>query len=177
MKKIKTVWVIDRASRRATDEVQTPWVLDREGVATIKFDGTSCMVEGGRLFRRFDAKKGKTPPEGWRPCEDEADPVTGHWPGWVEVDSEDPACKWHVEAMRDDLPDGTFELVGPKIQGNPHGLDRHELWRHGSVEVEVERTKEAILAWLEANVCEGLVFHHPNGSMAKIRRKDFGLKW
>jgi hypothetical protein len=176
MKKIKTVFVIDRATHRATDVVQVPWVLAGKGVATIKFDGSSSMVENGKLFRRFDAKHGKTPPANFRPAQDAADPTTGHWPGWVPV-GDDPSDKFHREAFVEGLEDGTFELVGPKVQSNPHKLAKHELWRHGSVVVEVERTPEGILRWLTENEHEGLVFHHPNGEMAKVRRKDFGIKW
>lgn len=50
--------------RRVRDEVVpgAEWVLAGEGVATRKWDGTSCLVRGGRLYRRYDAKKGRTPP-------------------------------------------------------------------------------------------------------------------
>lgn len=177
MQKMKTVFVIDRSTHRATDDVQIDWVLNGEGRATIKFDGTSCMIRDGKLFRRYDAKNGKSPPEGAIPCEPAPDPKTGHWPHWVEVEIADPASRWHVEAFDGEFEDGTYELVGPKIQGNRYGLDRHELWRHGSVEVEVERTRDALLAWLLENEHEGLVFHHPDGRMAKVRRKDFGIRW
>ena len=177
MKKMKTVWAISREKPRvATDIVQEPWVLAGEGVATIKYDGTSCLIEGGRLFRRYDAKKGRAP-EGWVPCEPAPDPVTHHWPGWLPVDAADPACKWHVEAFTEGLEDGTYELVGPKVQGDRYGLARHELWKHGREAVEVERTREALIDWLSTHDHEGLVFHHPDGRMAKLRRKDFGLKW
>jgi hypothetical protein len=71
----------------------------------------------------------------------------------------------------------TFELVGPRIQGNTLGLDRHMLLRHGCETVEVERSFAAIKDWLSNNRVEGLVFHHPDGRMAKIRRKDFGFEW
>jgi hypothetical protein len=177
MKKMQTVYVIDRTTHRATDQVQVQWVVDGEGTATIKHDGTSCAIIGGVLHRRFDAKHGKTAPEGWVACEDTPDPVTGHWPGWLPVVDGDPATKWHQEAFDADLPDGTYELVGPKVQSNRYGLDRHQLWLHGSVVVEVERTIEALVSWLETHDEEGLVFHHPNGAMAKLRRKDFGLSW
>jgi hypothetical protein len=93
------------------------------------------------------------------------------------VGASDPATKWHRQAFDADLPDGTYELVGPKVQSNRYGLDTHQLWRHGSVIVEVERTREALIEWLATHDEEGLVFHHPDGSMAKIRRKDFGLRW
>jgi hypothetical protein len=177
MKKMKTVFAIDRETRCATDVVQEQWVMDGEGVATIKHDGTSCAIIDGVLHRRFDAKHGKTPPNGWIACEDAPDPVTGHWPGWLAVEDHDPSTKWHREAFDANLPDGTYELVGPKVQSNRYGLDRHELWRHGSVVVEVTRTREALLEWLTRHEEEGLVFHHPDGRLAKLRRKDFDLNW
>ena len=41
------------------------WVAAGEGKATRKWDGTCCMVRDGVLFKRYDAKAGKTPPA-WR---------------------------------------------------------------------------------------------------------------
>lgn len=40
------------------------WVLDGEGVPTVKYDGSCCAVIEGKLYKRYDAKKGKNPPEG-----------------------------------------------------------------------------------------------------------------
>ena len=177
MKKMKTVFVIDRAVHRATDVVQEQWVTDGEGIATLKWDGSSCLIEGGRLFKRYDAKPGRTIPAGFMPCEDEPDAVTGHHPGWVPVEEGDRACKYHLEAFDASLPDGTYELLGPKVQGNKYGFERHRLVRHGADAVEVERTLEGIIAWLRTHEHEGLVFHHPDGRLAKVRRKDFGIRW
>lgn len=177
MKKMKTVFVIDRTIHRASDEVQEHWVLDGEGIATVKHDGTSCLVEDGRLYRRYDARRGRQLPEGFRPCEDAPDEVTGHWPGWVPVSDANPADRYHVEALVEGLDDGTYELVGPKVQGNRYRLQTHELRRHGSIVVEVERTHGGIRQWLLDNDEEGLVFHHEDGRMAKVRRKDFGIDW
>lgn len=178
MKKIKTVFVIDREVNRATEVVQENWVLEGEGVATIKFDGTSCLVQDGMLYKRFDAKHGKTPPEGFIPAEPAPDNHTGHWPGWVAIREDAPEDKWHREAFASGtFEDGTYELIGPKVQRNKYNKARHELVRHGSVVVDVERTREALINWLEDNEHEGLVFHHADGRMAKLRRKDFGIRW
>ena len=57
----------------------------KNGIATVKIDGCCCAIINGELYKRYDAKKGKSPPEGAIPC-DEPDPVTGHWPHWVKVD-------------------------------------------------------------------------------------------
>jgi hypothetical protein len=40
----------------------------------------------------------------------------------------------------------------------------------------VNRSFEALKKYLELNDMEGIVFHHPDGRMAKIRKTDFGIK-
>lgn len=174
------------------------WVLHGEGVATVKFDGSCCLIRDGKLYKRFDRKlskhasqlrkKGqqgpwkledfKDCPEGWEPCEKDPNQYTGHWPGWLPVGN-GPEDQYHREAFENGhhFGDGTYELVGPKVQRNLYKLARHELWRHGSEEVNVPRNFEGVREWLSEHSLEGLVFHHPDGRKAKIRRKDFGLSW
>ena len=38
-------------------------------------------------------------------------------------------------------------------------------------------TFDGLHRWLCAHPVEGLVFHHPDGRMAKIKRRDYGLSW
>lgn len=157
------------------------WVLAGEGEATRKWDGTCAKVEDGKLYKRYDVKKGKTPPEGWQAAQ-EPDPVTGHWPGWIAV-GEGPDDKWFREAWEFDrqtssniLPDGTYELCGPKVQGNPESFQSHVLVPHGIEKVQAPRTFEKLKAWFAEQNIEGVVWHHPDGRMVKIKAKDFGLK-
>ncbi|WP_221089927.1 RNA ligase 1 family protein [Deinococcus aquaedulcis] len=163
--------------RRVRDEVVpgAEWVLAGEGVATRKWDGTSCLVRAGRLYRRYDAKKGRTPPPDFEPAQP-PDPVTGHHPGWVPV-GEGPDDAHHREAWAagGPLPDGTYELLGPKVQGNPEGLSSHTLVRHGeAVLPDVPRDFAGLRAYLEVRPdMEGVVWHHPDGRMVKLKRKDF----
>ena len=159
------------------------WVGAGEGVATVKLDGTACMVEGGQLLARFDAKKGKTPPSGFRPCQPEPDPITGHFPGWVPV-TDNPAFKHHVAAFERSkasggLSDGTYELIGPHFQGNPYKIEEDRLERHGAIVVESsDRTFEGLRALVASlQPAEGVVFHHPDGRMAKLTAEEFGLPW
>jgi len=167
------------------------WVLAGEGVATRKRDGAACMVKEGRLYKRYDAKRDRKtgaykaiPPEALS-C-DEPDPVTGHWPNWVPVDGANPTDKYHVYALSaaiDEsglLADGTYELCGPAINGNPEGLLRHVFYRHGAEDLEflgVPRTFNGLHDFLWPSGMEGIVFHHPDGRMCKIRRRDFGFEW
>lgn len=156
------------------------WVVAGEGIATQKFDGTCCMVRDGKLYRRYDAKRGKTPPEGFEPSQD-YDAVTGHMPGWILV-GDGPEDKWHREAFSywPDAPDGTYELCGPKIQGNPEGYQHHQLIPHGlpqaSLVADAPRNFEGLRSYLSSKNIEGIVWHHADGRMVKIKTKDFGLK-
>lgn len=113
---------------------------------------------------------------------------TGVWPGWVPVNALEPSDTWHIEAYGNlietkTMADGTYELVGPKVQSNPYKLDKHELWKHGVDPVyfsnDIPMTFDRIRAFLtDPDVCvEGLVWYHSDGRMAKIKRRDFGLSW
>jgi len=151
MKKIISLFQRNyEGDRLVRDEVVpgAEWVLAGEGEATRKFDGTCCMIRGGVLFKRYDAKKGKTPPAGFEAAQ-EADPITGHHPGWVPVGDE-PDSRFHREAMHPALADGTYELVGPKIQGNPDGFNAHTLIPHGEMKLpDAPRTFSELKAYLE----------------------------
>ena len=150
------------------------WVVSGEGVATQKLDGTCCMIRGGKLYKRFDAKHGKTPPAGFVAAQD-PDPVTGHWPGWIAV-GPGPEDRYHREAFCN-MGDGTYELIGPKIQGNPEGVSEHVLIPHGSIVLEdAPRDFDGLKAYLDGRDIEGIVWHHPDGRMVKIKGKDFGFK-
>jgi hypothetical protein len=183
VKKIPCLFLRDFADRRRPVLLRdvTPgceWVLAGEGRASRKIDGTACLIRGGLLFTRYDAKKGKAPPPGWEACEPEPDPKTGHWPGWVPV-TDAPEFKYHREALaRLAAPaDGTYELIGPKVNGGHEGVPDHVLVPHGASIVSPPRTWDGLRDWLTANPVEGVVFAHPDGRMAKIRRDDYGLPW
>lgn len=153
------------------------WVQAGEGQATRKYDGTCCMVKEGVLYRRYDAKNGKEPPKGFIPAQD-PDPLTGHWPGWLQCEPTNPNDRWFIEAFESSPPkmDGTYELIGPKIQGNPEKFDTHYLIQHGVEKLDAPRTFNEIKEWFKGKDIEGIVWHHPDGRMVKIKKKDFGLK-
>ena len=154
------------------------WVLAGEGTPTRKFDGSCCMVKDSVLYKRYDAKKGKTPPAGFIPAQD-PDPVSGHWPGWLKV-GDGPEDKWFryaFDAMIDTQKDGTYEACGPHFQGNPEDQPTDLLIRHGQVEMlDVPRTFDGIREYLAGRDIEGIVFHHPDGRMAKVKKRDYGMK-
>lgn len=161
------------------------WVLNGEGTASRKWDGTACAVLGGVLYKRLDAKCGKAAPVGAIPCQPLPDATTGHWPHWVRVSADKPEDKWHVEAWFDGFghtgsgfDNGTYELCGPAIGANAEGLTAHELIKHGDHPLELApRDFVGLQVYLTENRIEGLVFLHPDGRRCKIRRDDFGLDW
>jgi hypothetical protein len=180
MQKIPTMFERDWAGdkSRVLDVIHPgcEWVAAGEGVATRKIDGTCCMVRDGKLYKRREIRDGELIPEGFEHVE--ADAETGKVIGWVPV-GDGPEDRWHRQAFFNE-DDGTYELVGPKIQGNPEKLPSHMLVHHGVncglfVE-EPPRTFEGLREWLKGRDIEGIVFHHPDGRRAKIKKRDFGLK-
>jgi len=156
------------------------WVFDKGVIATRKWDGTSCAIINGELYKRYDVKKGKSVPDNAIPCQD-PDEITGHWPHWVKCNRNDNSNKWHFEAFDimsiDDKIEGTYELLGPKIQGNPEKFTHHVLVEHGGVVFnEKPIFFSDIESILEQSDIEGIVYHHPDGRMCKIRKSDFGIK-
>jgi hypothetical protein len=183
MKKISTVFKKDPNNLgRVINEVnpENQWVIDGEGIAYRKYDGTACAIIDGKLYKRFDLKPGRSLPDNAIPC-CEPDETTGHHPHWVPCVSGNPEDRWHWEAYHhmDFKSDGTYELVGPKINGNKDDLVNHKLVDHqsGYIALNAPRSFDGLKEWLSERNIEGVVFHHPDGRMAKIRRKDFGLKW
>lgn len=183
MQKIPTMFVRDEQNRsRVLDEIAPgcEWVAAGEGIATGKIDGTSCMVRAGKLFKRREIKGSQQAPEGFEVAG--YDPETAKTVGWVAVSDTDPEDAWHREAFRsaEFWDDGTYELIGPKVQGNPEGVHRHRLVRHGhglaGELAAVPRDFNGLKELLFRLDIEGIVFHHSDGRRAKIKARDFGFK-
>ena len=178
MKKIPTIFVRNPENMKELLDEHHPdcgWVFAGEGVATRKYDGTCCKVENGVFWKRREVKPGKPiPPEF---VEEQFDNNTGKRVGWMPVDCGNKQDKWHCEAF-DNQPDGTYELCGPKVQGNPEKLDKHILVSHADAFVfeHCPTEYEELKQWLCLCPGEGVVWHHPDGRMAKIKKRDFGLK-
>lgn len=171
---------------------------------TGKVDGSCCMVKDGKLLKRRDLKDDREEPEGWT----ETSPVDkrGHRIGFMEADHE---CedKWHLDTMNEDkteirvmaFNDGkvsietrpieelngmTVELVGPKVQGNPHKLKEHCVIPHGLFSLtgypedfDLSRFREWFRYDPVTKYFEGIVIHFDNGSSFKIHRHHLNMKW
>lgn len=183
MKKIPSLFMRNYDGDRLVRDEIVPgceWVAKGEGIATRKFDGTCCMVREGILFKRYELKKGHKAPEGFEPAQD-ADPTTGDQPGWVPVGN-GPEDQHHREGFLNaiggklTMEDGTYELVGPKVQRNFERLAAHTLVKHGRshLPLSTPRTFEGLKHYLGGHIeLEGVVWHHPDGRMVKIKRRDF----
>lgn len=152
------------------------WVRDGEGIPTRKYDGTCVMLDDdGTWWARREVKPGKLSPPRWRfVAEDKA---TGKCVGWEPVEQSSFA-KAFAQTERAGFQPGTYELVGPKVNGNPEGFETHALVRHADAEPldphvrDYESIRDYCLR-LHAEGIEGIVWHHPDGQMAKIKGRDF----
>ena len=182
----KTVSLFQRnydGDRLVRDELVpgAEWVAAGEGVATRKYDGTCCLWREGKLWKRHEMKANKLPPPGFVMAQ-EPDPVTGDVPGWAPV-GEGPEDARHREGLAHHISyapmeDGTYELCGPKVQGNPERKPVHMLIQHSKADVldDAPRDWTGLRSYLANKDIEGIVWHHPDGRMVKIKGKDFGMK-
>lgn len=158
------------------------WVFAGEGAATEKLDGTNIRVtvRAGRVVR---VEKRRNPSK--------LQKQQGVIDGWyVEASDTGSDDKWIQEAVRGTdvtaWPDGEHpaEAIGPHVQGNELGLEKHlcvpfnlEIPVYGDLPRDYAGLR-ARLPTLESlyspgHLSEGIVFHHPDGRRAKIKRKDF----
>ena len=161
------------------------WVFEGDGAPTEKLDGTNIRLtlRSGNVVR---VEKRRNPTK--------LQKKQGIIDGWyIDADESSPEDRWLYEAVRNtdvkDWPDGehSCEALGPKIQGNPLGLAEHRCVPF-NLEIPVysvpERGFDQLKQLLDAleskfapgHLAEGLVFHHPDGRRAKIKRKDFDYR-
>ena len=183
MRKIPTIFERDgnKLTRKRTKGCE--WVFKGEGCATEKLDGTNVRltVRAGVIVR---VEKRRNPTRQQK----EAGIID---PWYVDAENK-PDSKHILKAVANtytrDWPDGEHccEAIGPKIQGNPLGLERPEC-----VPFDLDppvilygvppRDYDGLHAYLDkfdsilspGHLAEGIVFHHIDGRKAKIKRKDF----
>lgn len=187
MRKIPTLFRRDPDDmRRLLPEVHPDcqWVLDREGVATRKYDGTCVKYDGTEWWARREVKPGKRTPDGFVAVERDDD--TGKTVGW-EPAEQSPFLAFLDEAERvrsafDFWLPGTYELCGPKINGNPEGFNSHVLISHADADIldGIPRDFDGLAALLtDYFPHEGIVWHRkpgdPDTDMAKIKHRDFPI--
>jgi len=261
MKKINTLYRKNPENLSMVVNMVDPdnnWVLEGDGIATRKTDGTASAIIDSEIYKRYDARlktgkqltrmnyyidvlevgvevakvsnkkftdlshidtivefvihpvtnhkaarlenngivdiRGLKPtdpvlqknyykevPVGAIPCQ-EPDNITGHWPHWVKCERNNPEDKFHFEAFdkMETIINGTYELCGEKVQGNPEKVTGHVLIKHGGEVLPItDFSFDGLKTYLsdpELDI-EGIVFHHKiDDRMCKIRKVDFGIK-
>lgn len=187
-RKMTALFEIDRVQHVGTDVINknSEWVFTEPAVATVKRDGTGVLVtETGEILVRRSVKKGKRIPDGFRLAE--IDPVTGHMFG-VEPMNQSGFKAMLQEALPatgKTLEPGTYELCGPKVNGNPEGFDHHVLIRHGAEVLpiipdmrtvapeEAHALLKDIFTELQEQGVEGVVWWGADDKRVKLRVKDF----
>jgi hypothetical protein len=186
MEKIPTLFERDERFRVLDrPRAECAWVFAGEGIGTEKLDGTNIRltVRSGTVVR---VEKRRNPSK--------AQKQRGIVDGWyVDADEFGTEDKWVFDAARNTDVTGwvdgehSCEALGPQIQGNSLGLEAHRCVPFNvtvPVYGDVPRTYAGLreyLAELESrfapgHLAEGIVFHHPDGRRAKIKRKDFALR-
>lgn len=190
MQKIPTVFTRDYSTvrRYVTDQVAPgcEWVFTDRGVrGTRKYDGVCVQFDGEKWWTRHIVKPGKSTPDNFSVIEH--DDTTGNTVGWIPAEQSGYAkyIRKAIDEAEGDIeepgtwPVGTYELVGPKVNGNPERYEHHWLLLHSTAEIcmrgtiTVDDVREMVLMLKRKENQEGIVFHHPDGRMAKIKARDF----
>lgn len=177
MKKIQTVFRRNQDNPKHVnigDLAVTQEIYDAiesgDAVATRKFDGTCCMFDGEQWWARREVKPGQSEPAGFVAVGESGGKVQG----WIPAE-QSTFWKFMEEAGASlsqwDCPRGTYELIGPKINGNPEGVGSHFLILHGSVQFPfLGWRKQIAMARDEAR--EGVVWWLDGEPVAKLKVKD-----
>lgn len=186
MRKIKTIF--DRnwnGNRKVNARIAVDFNFE-EAIATEKLDGMNVRVtvRSGTLVR---LEKRRNPSKVQK-----QKGITEPW--YVDAQETDYQDKWLFDAAKNtdfkEVKDGEWsaEALGKNIQGNPLLLDRNEIfifslpeWRAKIILDNVPHHYDELKEYLENQKSlignnapiEGIVWHHPNGDMVKIKRKDF----
>lgn len=170
------------------------WVLEGQGMITIKIDGMNVQVKkvdtiAGEILKLYKRLK----------------PSDGEYSSaaYIPAERDNPNDQYLFEAF-DKLDrfatEGIYEAYGPKINANPQKADDHYMVRVAPVEGVLIVPKTAIVIKTGPGVTvqeffnsvrrelfdspeiEGLVWQFEEPSMtlkkaAKIKRKDFGFLW
>lgn len=181
MEKIPTLFLRDPENMRLVTQNVNPdaaWVFDSHAIATVKKDGTNIRVTvvNGRCTH---VEKRRNPTR--------EEKALGAEPGYIDALRENPSDK-HIFAAVDatnfqSWPNGAWscEALGPKIQGGIESTTPclYAFSLHPVLIVDFPDgipTYDLIKSYLESHEIEGIVWHG-HAKTAKIKRRDFGLKW
>lgn len=158
------------------------WVLDGDGTATEKLDGTNIRLttRKGTIVR---VEKRRNPTKEQKKL--------GIIDGWyVDASADAKEDRWIFEAIANTNTaswhdnEHPCEAIGPKIQGNPLGLNEHicvpfnlDIPVYDQAPRHFDSIRDFVInlesKFAPENAAEGIVFHHPDGRRAKIKARDF----
>lgn len=184
MKKIPTIFNRDWDGDRTVIDQYVQDFDFSKAIATEKIDGMNVRVTvRNHTLVRLEKRRN---PDKLQKAKGIVDP----W--YVDADEYGPEDKYLWLAARqmrlDDVPDGEWsgEAVGPNIQGNPLNMKtpvvvlfslRQKAMQLQNVPTDYTglkkylKTAKSVVG--ENCGIEGIVWHWPNGDMAKIKTKDF----
>lgn len=175
MRKIPTIFIRDSKPKctPVTEEInpECQWVFDGEGIATRKIDGVNVKIVRDNLD------------EGSQEAYIRIKPNTRDY---VEAEYEPLLCgmswkdKYIAAAVNsnEQWNDGIYEAYGEGIRGNPEKVEGYHMVRISPVDmslaiIDVPRSYRGLMGYLATHDIEGIVFHHRDGRMGKIKTKDF----
>lgn len=196
--------------------------------ATAKVDGTCVLIQDGKINKRRDVgDNGKIPPTwfktgtserkghllGFLPtiltcpddkwfvdCHPKTDGVNYNTSKVMVLvlNSDTRSSLEYKEIDITELEGHTVELMGPKIQKNPHKLKMHCVMKHGLITLKkfpdlkkyldsssptgtTSSLMEDLKMWFtndeQGKYFEGVVLHFTNGKMFKLHRNHLDLIW
>jgi len=184
MRKIPTLFIRNAADPlRVVSEVnaQCQWVAKGEGVATRKWDGRPLLFNDGLWYKRYtgDLRGYHGSAIGAIHCGEEDDTTTIWWV-LITYTREDQHIRAAIETARlwSRNNNGTYEICGPNFCHNRERLSSDCLIKHGSngIFADAPVVFDDLRTWIFNMDVEGVVWHHPDGRMAKIKKSDFGFR-
>lgn len=152
-------------------------------IFTLKADGCCCLVSGGKLYMRYESRKELEIPKDWI----KVGISTEKYP--ICMRPLDPKIDKHAARCMEDLskrgitaPDGSYELVGEKVNGNNHQLKGVYLCPHSTIVFDFtpeQKTFDFLECFFKQVDVEGFVCYNPETKeIYKIRRNCFeDLDW
>lgn len=198
MNKIPTIYIRNKYFKvTPKHHPDCDWVFRGEGLAMEKLDGVNVRltIRNEKVMR---VEKRRNPTKAQKKID-----IIDPW--YVEANYNDRTDKHIFTAVGrtnfESWPDGEHccEAIGPKLQGNPLGLEHSRCVPFNLPEIYdpeaysylipqvlsanpfdqmVYRMDKLNSLFAHDNCCpptraEGIVFHHPDGRQAKIKRSDF----
>ena len=186
MRKILTIFDRNWETNRKVNEKLIVDFDFENAIATEKLDGMNIRltIRNGEVMR---VEKRRNPSKIQKQRK-----ITEPW--YVDADPYASQDKWIFDAVKNtdmsSVKDGEWsaEAIGKNIQGNPLNLVQNQVfffslpvWRAKITLQNVPYTFGELKVFLEKQksfignnaLIEGIVWHHPNGDMVKIKRKDF----